>query len=122
MIMDLTLVSTLKFDTATRLVSQGFGAVLDLRTSIGSTAGRPIEEPILKVLNQGFIDYHQLPVDLYESEGLGVRDALETMFAAVKPLVLVVDDVEAWREELTFLGLKTLGLPIEAPLHLDVAA
>ena len=122
MIMDLTLVSTLKFDTATRLVSQGFGAVLDLRTSIGSTAGRPIEEPILKVLNQGFIDYHQLPVDLYWSEGLGVRDALETMFAAVKPLVLVVDDVEAWREELTFLGLKTLGLPIEAPLHLDVAA
>ena len=69
MIMQLTLVSTLKRDTATRLVSQGFGTVLDLRTSIGSTAGRPIEEPVLKVLNQGFINYQQLPVDLYESEG-----------------------------------------------------
>ena len=122
MIMELTLVSTLKRDTATRLVSQGFGTVLDLRTSIGSKAGRPIEEPVLKVLNQGFINYQQLPVDLYDSEGPGVREALETMFATVKPLVLVVDDVEAWREELTFLGLKTLGLPIEAPLHLDVAA
>ena len=119
---EITLVSTLNPSTATRLVSQGFGSVLDLRTSIGSSAGRPIEEPVLRVLTQGFIKYQQEPVDLHDPETPGMVEALRMIFSALKPLALVVDDVEAWRDELTFLGLKTLGLPIESPLQLDVAA
>lgn len=120
--MEVTLVSTLKVETATRLVNQGFGCVLDLRTCIGSTAGRPIEEPVLKALRQGFVEYEQLPVELYDAEGPGLGDALATIFDVLKPLTLVVDDVEAWRDELSVLGIKTLGLPMEPALHLDVAA
>ena len=122
MTIELTLVSTLSPSTASRLVSQGFGSVVDLRTSIGSGAGRPIEEPVLKVLTQGFIDYQQEPVDLHDPETPGMVAALNMIFSTLKPLALVVDDVEAWREELACLGLKALGLPIEAPLQLDVAA
>ena len=81
MIMEVTLVSTLRVDTATRLVNQGFGSVLDLRTSIGSTAGRPIEEPVLKTLRQGFVDYDQMPVDLHDCDGPGLGDAIATIFA-----------------------------------------
>lgn len=120
--MEITLVSALTTSTAARLVSQGFGTVMDLRTCIGSSAGRPIEEPILTTLSQGFIDYQQLPVDLHDDQGPSLGDALVMIFSAMKPLALVVDDVEAWRDELAFLGLKTLGLPVEAPLHLDEAA
>ena len=122
MIMEVTLVSTLRVDTATRLVNQGFGSVLDLRTSIVSTAGRPIEEPVLKTLRQGFVDYDQLPVDLHDSDGPGLGDAIATIFAVLKPLTLVVDDVEAWRDELSVLGIKTLGLPVETTILLDEAA
>ncbi|MGB1161562.1 MAG: hypothetical protein ACPG40_10140 [Alphaproteobacteria bacterium] len=122
MIMEVTLVSTLRTDTATRLVNQGFGCVLDLRTSIGSAAGRPIEEPVLTTLRQGFVDYEQMPVELQDPNGPGLGDAVAAVFAVLKPLALVVDDVEAWRDELTVLGIKTVGLQLEAAVPLDVAA
>ena len=122
MIMEVTLVSALRVDTATRLVNQGFGCVLDLRTSIGSTAGRPIEEPVLTTLRQGFVDYEQMPIDLHDPSGLGLGDAVAAAFAVLKPLTLVVDDVEAWRDELTVLGIKTSGLTVETTAPLDVAA
>lgn len=120
--MELTLVSALTTVTARRMVNQGFECVLDLRTSIGSSASRPIEETVLKTLTQGFIDYQQLPVDLQDEQGPSLGDALVLIFSAHKPLALVVDDVEAWRDELALLGIKALGLPIEAPLHFDAAA
>ncbi|MGB1156516.1 MAG: hypothetical protein ACPG42_06830 [Alphaproteobacteria bacterium] len=122
MIQNVTLVSTLTDDTARRLVSQSFGCVIDLRTSIGSQAGRPIEEPILKALMAGFIDYRQLPIDLHSETGRGLGEALVLIFATLKPLALVVDDVESWRDELAFVGVRTAGLASDPVVQLDVAA
>jgi len=119
---EITLISALNTSTATKLVSQSFGSVLDLRTDGPLFSTRPIEEPVLRTLTQGFMDYRQLPVDLTDEHGAGLKDALVAIFSCLSPLVLVVEDVEAWRDELAFVGVKTKGLRAEAPVHFDVAA
>ena len=64
----------------------------------------------------------QLPIDLHSETGRGLGEALVLIFATLKPLALVVDDVESWRDELAFVGVRTAGLASDPVVQLDVAA
>ena len=107
---DVTLVSDLTIDTATHAVYQRFGCVLDLRSGKGFSSRRPIEENVVKTLDQGCVAYRQLPVSLSCDSDRTLHDARVMILSTPTPLLLVVDDVEAWRDDLAFVDVPTRGL------------
>ena len=104
---EVTLMSFLDLRTVEALMRGGMGLVVDLRSSQGQA--RPIEEDISVALRRAFVDYSQMPFDLRD-ENANLAEVLTGLMSTLKPVAVVTDGVEDWRETLSALGFKCNGL------------